>query len=59
MIELHAGVCGGHFFAKTTAHKIMHAGYYWPTLLEILMPLSVQVSLVRGLRASRDFQLCP
>jgi hypothetical protein len=30
MTELHVG--GGHFSARTTAHKIMHAGYYWPTL---------------------------
>jgi hypothetical protein len=30
--ELHSGVCGGNFSARTTAHKIMHAGYYWPTL---------------------------
>jgi hypothetical protein len=28
MTELHAGVCGGHFFGRTTAHKIMHARYY-------------------------------
>jgi hypothetical protein len=30
--ELHSGVCGGHFSARTTAHKIMRTGYYWPTL---------------------------
>jgi hypothetical protein len=30
--DLHSGVCGGHFSARTTAHKIMHVGYYWPTL---------------------------
>lgn len=27
--ELHEGVCGGHFLAKTTTHKILNAGYYW------------------------------
>jgi hypothetical protein len=32
--ELHVGVCGGHFSARTTAHKIMRAGYYWPTLFK-------------------------
>jgi ribonuclease HI/transposase InsO family protein len=30
--ELHSGYCGGHFAARTTAHKILRAGYYWPTL---------------------------
>ena len=32
MQELHDGPVGGHFGADTTAHKIIHAGYYWPTL---------------------------
>jgi transposase InsO family protein len=30
--ELHSGYCGGHFASRTTAHKILRAGYYWPTL---------------------------
>jgi hypothetical protein len=30
--ELHSGYCGGHFAAHTTAHEILGAGYYWPTL---------------------------
>eukprot|EP00253_Pinus_taeda_P005905 PITA_05905 len=30
--ELHDGPAGGNFGADTTAHKIIHAGYYWPTL---------------------------
>jgi len=30
--ELHDGPAGGHFGADTTAHKIIHDGYYWPTL---------------------------
>eukprot|EP00253_Pinus_taeda_P027185 PITA_27185 len=30
--ELHDGPVGGRFGADTTAHKIIHAGYYWPTL---------------------------
>ena len=32
MNEFHSGLCGGHYFWKTTAHKILRAGYYWPTL---------------------------
>jgi hypothetical protein len=32
MIEFHSDLCGGHHFWKTTARKILRAGYYWPTL---------------------------
>jgi hypothetical protein len=32
MAEFHSGRCGGHHFWKATAHKILRAGYYWPTL---------------------------
>jgi hypothetical protein len=30
--KLHAGFCGGHYAARTTVHKNLRAGYYWPTL---------------------------
>eukprot|EP00253_Pinus_taeda_P022031 PITA_22031 len=30
--ELRDGPTRGHFGVDTTAHKIIHAGYYWPTL---------------------------
>ena len=32
--ELHDGPVGGHFLGDTTAHKILKAGYYWPTLFK-------------------------
>jgi hypothetical protein len=32
MFDFHRGLCGGHHFWKTTAHKILRVGYYWPTL---------------------------
>jgi hypothetical protein len=32
MFDFHSGLCGGHHFWKTTAHKILWDGYYWPTL---------------------------
>ena len=34
IIELHDGPAGGHFSEDTTAHKILRAGYYWPTLFK-------------------------
>jgi hypothetical protein len=30
--EFHAGDCGGHLSWKTTANKILRAGFYWPIL---------------------------
>eukprot|EP00253_Pinus_taeda_P011856 PITA_11856 len=32
MEDCHQGDCGGHLFWKSTANKILRAGYYWPTL---------------------------
>jgi hypothetical protein len=32
--ELHDGFVGGHFVGNTTTHKILRAGYYWPTLFK-------------------------
>jgi transposase InsO family protein len=32
LVDFHSGFCGGHFAAKTTTHKILRAGYYWPTI---------------------------
>jgi ribonuclease HI len=32
MAEFHNGLCGGHHFWRATAHKILRAGYYWPTV---------------------------
>jgi hypothetical protein len=32
VVEFHNGLCGGHHFWRATAHKILRAGYYWPTM---------------------------
>jgi hypothetical protein len=32
MHQFHSNICGGHHYWKTTAHKILRAGYYWPFL---------------------------
>eukprot|EP00253_Pinus_taeda_P036090 PITA_36090 len=32
--ELHDRPAGGHYAGDATAHKILHAGYYWPTLFK-------------------------
>ena len=32
--ELHDGPTRGHYSGDTTTHKILMAGYYWPTLFK-------------------------
>ena len=32
LTELHDGPTSSHFSEETTAHKVLRAGYYWPTL---------------------------
>jgi len=32
LTQFHSRFCGGHYAANTTAHKILRAGYYWPTI---------------------------
>ena len=34
MTDLHDGPTGGHYSGNTTAHKILRASYYWPTLFK-------------------------
>jgi len=42
LIEMHEGVCGGHFLAKNTAHKILRAGYYWPKVFNDACNYTIQ-----------------
>jgi hypothetical protein len=30
--EFHKGDCGGHHYWKTTVHKILRVGFYWPSI---------------------------
>jgi hypothetical protein len=30
--KFHKGYCGGHHYLKTTAHKILRVGFYWPRI---------------------------
>ena len=32
--QYHDGFCGGHYETDYTTKKILHAGYYWPTLFK-------------------------
>lgn len=30
--EIHEGICRDHAAAQTMAHKVLHRGYFWPTI---------------------------
>ena len=47
MQELHDGPAGGHFRGNTTTHKILHAGYYWPTLFKYAHEMQENVKCVK------------
>ena len=32
IFDTHNSVCGGHHYWRTTAYKILRAGYFWPSL---------------------------
>ena len=32
MREVHKGICGNHSGSRSLVHKLMRAGYYWPTM---------------------------
>jgi hypothetical protein len=38
--KIHAGESSGHFSGDTTTHKVLRAGYYWPTLFKYAHTMS-------------------
>lgn len=32
MREVHEGICENHSERRTVVHKLVRAGYYWPTM---------------------------
>ena len=34
MREVHEGICGNHSGAQSLVHKLIRAGYYWPTMMK-------------------------
>ena len=34
MREVHEGICGNHSGTQSLVHKLIRAGYYWPTMLK-------------------------
>jgi len=36
MAELHEGICGSHIGGRALVLKAIRAGFYWPTMKEVL-----------------------
>ena len=34
LIHCHGSACGGHFASQKTAMKVLHSGFYWPSLFK-------------------------
>ena len=34
MREVNKGICGNHSGARSLVHKLIRAGYYWPTMMK-------------------------
>jgi hypothetical protein len=62
MFDFHSDLCRGHYFWKTTAHKILRAGYYWPTLfLDVCREIKACVKCQKflGKQQLKSLQLKP
>jgi hypothetical protein len=52
MSDFHDSLCGGHHFWRTTTHKILRAGYFWPTLFTDVCAKSKPMLNVRNSQES-------
>ena len=43
----HDGPCGGHFYDKRTSYKVLHSGYYWPSVFKMLPNMLKDVIVVK------------
>jgi hypothetical protein len=62
LYEIHVGETGGHFGGDTTAHKVLRAEYYWPTLFKYAHALcrnSIICQKVAGRIKKTSFPLQP
>jgi len=57
MEDFQKGDCGGHVFWKTTANKILRAGYYWPSLFADVYKTVAIVTNVKFFKVSGSCSL--
>eukprot|EP00253_Pinus_taeda_P008420 PITA_08420 len=57
MEDFHKGDCGGHLFWKTTANKILRAGYYWLKLFTDVYKIVKSYHKCQIFEGRRELQL--
>jgi hypothetical protein len=60
--EFDKGDCGGHCYWKTTVHKILRAGFYWPSIFfDVYKEVSIfyECHIFYGKRKLQPFPLNP
>ena len=57
--EFHAGDYGGHLYWKSTADKILRAGFYWPTLFADVKKFVVSCHKFKSLKERESRCLYP
>jgi hypothetical protein len=53
------GFVEGHFVAKTTTHKILRAGYYWPTIFSEVHQLVQKCEPCQLLKGKHKLEALP
>ena len=59
MKEFHAGDCGGHLYWKSTADKILRAGFYWPSLFADVKKFAISCHKCRIFEGKRKLLPLP
>jgi hypothetical protein len=62
MTDFHENLCGGHHFWRTTAYKILKAGYFWPSLFTDVckkIRACVKCQKIYGKQQLKSFPLKP
>ncbi|XP_057852816.1 uncharacterized protein LOC131063058 [Cryptomeria japonica] len=63
LFELHSGVCGEHYMAKKTTHKVLRVGFWWPTIFkdahQLVKKCDPCQTFSRKLKFSRNLPLRP
>jgi len=57
--KFHSGFCGGYYAARTTAHKILRAGYCWPSIFLMCISLLELIKPVNYSLENRSLLPCP
>jgi hypothetical protein len=57
--DFHTRACGGHLSGLEIAQKILHAGYFWPSLIKYCVDVVKSVTCSRYSLEKCAHTLCP